>query len=200
MARRRTARFPNVRFAVTTFERWKPGREKHDLVIAASSFHWLSPKVANRKTASVLKPGGWLAVFGNCHCVPTHGFHRDSQRFYREHRGEAVKPGTNTRAGLRALAEATRRRIRRGGFFEAVAVRRYPWTARFTTREYLGLLGTFSDHIRMPAAKREALFRDLKRLADSRYGGKVTRENVTTLWMAQRGQELCHSRLLRKSS
>jgi SAM-dependent methyltransferase len=191
VAKRRTARFPGVRFVVTTFEKWKPGRERYDLVIAASSYHWLDPRIANRMIASVLKPGGWFASFGNCHHAPSRGFHHDSQRFYREHAGTASKPGEYSLARLRARAGAIKRGMRRGGFFHRVVERLYPWTARYSVGRYLGLLGTFSEHIRMRAARRQALFRDLKRLADTRYGGKVTRENITTLWMARRKRRIC---------
>jgi hypothetical protein len=46
----------------------------YDLVIAATSFHWVDPKVAYVKSAAVLKPLGALAVFSNTPVRKKKGF------------------------------------------------------------------------------------------------------------------------------
>ena len=48
-----------------TFEDWKPSGRSFDLVVFAQSFHWVQPHLALDKIASILRPGGRLALLSN---------------------------------------------------------------------------------------------------------------------------------------
>jgi SAM-dependent methyltransferase len=48
-----------------TFEDWKPAGRSFDLVVFAQSFHWVPPQRALEKVASILRPGGRLALLSN---------------------------------------------------------------------------------------------------------------------------------------
>jgi SAM-dependent methyltransferase len=50
---------------VATFEAWEPAGRTFDLVVFAQSFHWVEPRIALRKVAAVLNPGGRLALLWN---------------------------------------------------------------------------------------------------------------------------------------
>ena len=52
VARQNLARFPNARVVQTTFEDWRPTPHSYGLVLAAQSWHWVSPAGALRKGAS----------------------------------------------------------------------------------------------------------------------------------------------------
>ncbi|MGA3219780.1 MAG: class I SAM-dependent methyltransferase [Acidimicrobiales bacterium] len=49
-----------VRVIQERFERWPPDRP-YDLVLAATAWHWVDPKVRYHKAAAALRPQGWLA-------------------------------------------------------------------------------------------------------------------------------------------
>lgn len=48
-----------------TFEDWQPCGRSFDLVVFAQSFHWVQPQLALDKIASILRPGGRLALLSN---------------------------------------------------------------------------------------------------------------------------------------
>ena len=48
-----------------TFEDWRPSGRSFDLVVFAQSFHWVQPQAALDKIASILRPGGHLALLSN---------------------------------------------------------------------------------------------------------------------------------------
>jgi SAM-dependent methyltransferase len=61
----RTARIAadkGIRVEVATFEEWQPAGRSFDLVVFAQSFHWVRPGVVLKKVATILKPGGRLAL------------------------------------------------------------------------------------------------------------------------------------------
>ena len=64
-ARESLAHFSNVEFLETTFEAWPTDRAAFRLIIAAQSWHWVSPEVRFGKTAGALSRNGSLAVFGH---------------------------------------------------------------------------------------------------------------------------------------
>ncbi len=48
------------------------------------------------------------------------------------------------------------------------------------------LLGTYSDHIRLPAKRREGLFAGIRALINGRYGGRVLKHHEATLGVRRR--------------
>jgi SAM-dependent methyltransferase len=68
------------------FERATLPRGAFDLGVAASSFHWTSERMAVRKVARALRPGGWWATWNNLHGDPyrSGAFRHALQPLYRE--------------------------------------------------------------------------------------------------------------------
>ena len=60
-------------------------------------------------------------------------------------------------------------------------VRRYKWAMEYSAKEYISLLGTYSDHISLPAAERGNLFSAVAELINREYGGRVMRRYETIL-------------------
>lgn len=65
LARRRLAARPNVTVEHARFEDWDDRGRRFDLVVAASSWHWIDPAVGWRRAHDVLTAGGWLASLGH---------------------------------------------------------------------------------------------------------------------------------------
>ncbi|AFM15288.1 methylase involved in ubiquinone/menaquinone biosynthesis [Mycolicibacterium chubuense NBB4] len=61
----RMAADKGVRVEVASFEEWDPAGRTFDLVVFAQSFHWVEPRGALAKVASILRPGGRLALLWN---------------------------------------------------------------------------------------------------------------------------------------
>jgi SAM-dependent methyltransferase len=65
LARQRLAAFRNVEVENSAFEEWDDGGRRFDVLVAASSWHWVDPSVGWRRAHHVLRPGGWMALLGN---------------------------------------------------------------------------------------------------------------------------------------
>jgi SAM-dependent methyltransferase len=65
LARQRLAAFGNVRVESSTFEDWDDRGRRFDVLVAASSWHWVDPAAGWPKARGVLSPGGWMALLGN---------------------------------------------------------------------------------------------------------------------------------------
>jgi len=65
VARTKLADYTNARVLACSFEAWPVEQEAFDLVVSATAFHWVDPRVRYRKSAQALRPDGSLALIWN---------------------------------------------------------------------------------------------------------------------------------------
>jgi SAM-dependent methyltransferase len=70
LARHNLANYPNVEIINNNFEEWEPENRKFDAILAATSWHWVSPEHKHIKSASLLKDGGKLILLWNTGMQP----------------------------------------------------------------------------------------------------------------------------------
>jgi SAM-dependent methyltransferase len=75
--------------------------------------------------------------------------------------------------------------IESSGCFGAVTRRSYRWSKRYTTREWLELLQTQSDHRMLAAEERAHLLDEISEVIDAA-GGSMLMDYVTRLYLARR--------------
>jgi SAM-dependent methyltransferase len=187
LAKANLARHPNVEVIVADFERWPLPAEPFDGVISATAFHWIDPSVRVAKTADALRPGGALAIIDTDHVAGgSEQFFVDVQDCY-----ERWDPNAQPALRLREPANvgADLDELDRSGRFGPVEVRRYAWEKTYSTSEYADLLGTYSGHIALEPSVRARLLECISTLVDDRYGGAIAKRYLTTLRVAQRGDE-----------
>jgi len=182
VARRKLADRPGVEIVVGSFEEWALRDEGFDLVLAATSFHWIDPELRVAKAAAALRPGGRLAV------VSTHHVAGGSLRFFESVQRcyERFMPGTPP--GLRLAPADTVPRdsaeIDESRTFGPVTFRRYEWEREYTTAGYLDLLSTYSGHRSLAPRSRHGLYACITDLIDGEHGGRIRKRYLTQLMAA----------------
>jgi SAM-dependent methyltransferase len=163
----------------TTFEAWDPRGRTFRLVYAAQAWHWVQSADRYEKVASVLTPGGTLALFWNRGREWDGPLGAANDAAY-----EALAPHLTSASGrwqldrhLDELAEIPA--------FEGVTKREITWGRRYTTEEWVTLLGTHSDHRILPEAQRSRLHAAVREVID-RHGGFVDCVYDTLLYLATR--------------
>ena len=169
VAREKLKGFPNVSFVEQAFETWKPNGN-FDLIISATAFHWVDPKVRYLKASEVLRSDGFLAIFSNHHVRKDEGFFAESQSLYDKY----YSPMTTNRPthatnfpGVEAFQDPIKRV--------------YPWMQTYSSEQYIKLLGTYSGHIALPDENRYRLFEGIVDLIETEYGGRVTKHYEAVL-------------------
>jgi SAM-dependent methyltransferase len=186
-ARRNLAGHAAVRIKHADFETWQPAApHTFDLVLAASSWHWISPKVGYDQAWFALRAGGWLALMANHprpgrQGSPARRFWRATDALYRRHAPQLVR-----RRGWNPSAlEDARRAIKSSGRFASAERHVMPWRHWFDADAYVGLLGTYSDHLVLPARDRARLLAAIHDMAMRDFGGRVPRSYLTIVYLAQ---------------
>lgn len=186
LARQNFAPYGNVRCLNVEFEVFDSPRHVFDLIFAATSFHWIDPDVRMPKCAQLLVPGGTLAVFSNTHPPPYTGFFAEVQELYDQHVPEwASRRKFEASSDVNLMKEPAESILNDETFREA-ACQSYDWSIDFTADDYVRLLRTFSDHIRLGEERLAGLAEDIRKLIEGRYDGYVTRPYRSVLHMAKR--------------
>jgi ubiquinone/menaquinone biosynthesis C-methylase UbiE len=180
-ARESLAGFSNVEFLQTTFEAWPTDRAAFRLIIAAQSWHWVSPEMRFRKAAEALSRDGSLAVFGQ---VPVGLPAPLLDQFKEIYLRQIGKWGPPPEAWYLPNGPFKGWFIA-SGLFEPVEHRRCFWKWRHTASSYVDFLRTKSDHRMMEPSKRDELLAEIAQAIDG-HGGRFEVDYETHLYIARR--------------
>jgi SAM-dependent methyltransferase len=173
---RNVAGLPHVTVERTTFEAY--AGTGFDLIYAAQAMHWIDPAVRYARPAQLLRPGGALAMLFNEKPPVATALRRELDAVYAHRYPEGPKP-----SGLEDVERSWIAEIDASGRFGPVEVDRLAWTAHYTTRDYLALLDTYSDHATLADDRRRALYADIADRID-RHGGGIEIPYVTLAFVA----------------
>jgi SAM-dependent methyltransferase len=204
VARGKLSRFPNVEVVISSFEDFETSTLGFDVVVSATAFHWVDPKLSYAKAAVLLRSRGWLALVTNTHSRGgTHTDERIAERVRHLHRRLAPEVGewdfpAAEQIQHRALSggdiASVWARVERklsdpppvGHLFGPPTVRTYPWLATYDTDGYLAMLASQSSYALMDPVRRNELLAGIGALIDEQLAGTVTKEYVTVLAVAGR--------------
>lgn len=177
------------KFSVITgkFEEVDFAPQSCDLVYSASAFHWVPEEIGYRKVYNMLRSGGAFARFAN-HPHPDQGRPEMSaaiqeayaRYYYPFHRREIRHDKVYGEAEAEARAE-----IARKYGFQDIAWALLRRTRSFTAKEYIMLLGTYSDHIVIDEPIRMKFFDAIEQTIND-YGGEITLYDTIDLALARK--------------
>jgi ubiquinone/menaquinone biosynthesis C-methylase UbiE len=175
----------------TDFEQASLPEHAFQVLISATAWHWVAPDARKVLAARVLRPGGALAPFWNRPQWGANPLREQFDRIYRAVEQEfAATPGGvmspfSAPPQLRNAAQWHKHEFAGNRDFTDIDAHVYEWQQRYSTEEYIGLLGTHSDHIMLPEAPRERLFTAIRAAIDDT-GGSFELTYQTLLCLARR--------------
>lgn len=164
ITRDKCAAYGNVEVITSTFEAWQLPESKFDLVVAATSFHWVSPEVRYVKTATALKDHGLLVLLWNTPPQPNYEIHQSCEPIYQTYAPELMKYESHQehQQNIGKIAQAAIA----SGYFQNLVTHQTIATVNYTVEEYLTLLSTLSPYIRLAKSAEDQcqkLFTKLKK-------------------------------------
>lgn len=194
LARRRC---PQARFVLGRFEDADLEPAAFDLVAAATSFHWVRPDVAYDKAASLLRPGGRLALLSHrvvvgpmsgeldaviARCAPSFPLARMRTAPVEVQRVLGAD-ASDVSAVLAAIEGNVTRAVGAGRRFGPAEVSWVEWDQLLAAPDVLRSLRATLAWPAVPPSEQAALEAGIVELAD-RHGGRLPRRRVTFLIVA----------------
>ncbi len=177
-------RSPNTRFEVTRFEDAELAESSFDLVVAATSWHWVEADIGYQKAHVLLKPRGTIALLWNAH-VPhtTKPAWKPIRDVYLEVAPELadLAPLTPDRPEYDPEGE-----IRATGSFDLIERHIFSFEVTYSTDRFLTLIDTYASHRVLEPHRRLLLHERLRAVSDNELSGTVTKPYETLLLLGTR--------------
>lgn len=172
-------KFPNLTFVNCKFEDFKSD-SKYDMILSATAWHWVDPKMGYTKAYELLKDGGHLAILHNYHIeTDPEAFHNKAQFIYRQYSNRSPDLGS------RGPIDETRKSLE-NQYFHLQQTKECQWEHTYTIDEYLALRNTYSDHRTMQQADRIKFEQQLRDFAEKEFDGKITKHYTTVIFIAKK--------------
>jgi SAM-dependent methyltransferase len=189
VARNRLATATNVEIETSSFEDWDDRGRRFDVLVAASSWHWVDPSIGWRRAHDVLRAGGWMALLGNV-VVRRPG----EPEVYAETADlhEHFSPGNPAWGNppledeVRATNEGWGLVSDPGSLFGPTIVRWYPMVQWFDGDGFADLLRSTSLYRRLDRDVREPLLDAIAQRIRTRMGNRAPRRYLSVLRAGQR--------------
>jgi SAM-dependent methyltransferase len=140
LARILSATYPTVELLVSRAEDIELAAASFDLVVAATSIHWMDLDDVLPKIRRLLAPGGqllvWRNVFGDAAAATT-PFRAEVERI--------VSRRATARSGDAENAQAAADELTRAGLFSVDEICAYRWSIELDSNQVHNLFSTFSD-------------------------------------------------------
>jgi SAM-dependent methyltransferase len=168
-----------------TFETANVEEGRFDLVVAATSFHWVDQAVGLAKLARVLRPGGWAALWWTIFDDP------DSEDTFREALRQRLgreDPGGQGNVAFQLDRGARQEDLSEVAGLEVVGSELIRWTAELTAAQLRALYGSLISIRELPADEQRQILDEVLRLANEGFSGLVVRAFVTVMYTGRRPQ------------
>jgi SAM-dependent methyltransferase len=178
---------------VGAFEGADLDADSFDLIVAATSFHWVPPESGLPRCADLLRPSGWLALWWNYFGDPERPdpFRDAVIPIFEELAPSLIDtfPGIAFLAGAHPYAidaQARTSEIDATARFGPVHFEAIPWTGRHTPAQLRALFASYSPCLALPPAERAPVLDAIEQLATDTFAGIVERPYLTAIYLAQR--------------
>ena len=171
LAKQNCVEFANVEIKNLTFEEWDVPDLKFDAVLAATSWHWLSPETAYAKAYEAMKNKGSLILFWNTPPQPSYEIYRILEDIYQN-----IAPNIPLYARYQSLEyhqesfEQFSQDILASGYFHQLVYENVNHEITYSITDYLDLLSTLSVYIALKSEQREFLFQALQQVLEKNCG------------------------------
>lgn len=177
--------YPNVEIQNCSLEEWQLEPARFDAVLAASSFHWVSPEVGYPKAAAALRPNGHLILLWNKELQPRYEIYQQLAAVYQTY-APALNRTYEDRATQVAILNQLGQMAIESGYFKDMISGHLEVEVTYSVDQYLLLLNTYSPHLKLEPAQKQPLFAELRQVLEQN-GDTVQLSYVSAFHIARPG-------------
>ncbi len=187
LARERLSAYPAVSVQHADFDSMTLPKQRYDLALSATAFHWLDPDTRFQRVHSLLKPGAALALFWHLPVLTARSreYFEALQAIYQRVVPALARDFTRPPAPEQAQTDYEQL-IPASKLFQDLAIHKYYVATAYDAAGYCDLLGTFSDHRALPATPRRRLLHAVATVIENDFANSILRETVALLYLARR--------------
>ncbi len=160
IAKEKTSDFPRTKYIISAFEQAHLPENYFDLVISATAFHWVDPKIGFKKAGKVLKSGGTLALFWNFHNHEELDFIPGIKEFYKKYYPSNYSPKKDRQKDEQYIKNTEKTKMFTK--VKKIIFRRH--LLKYSKEKYINLMKTWAWPKSLPKKMREKMFEKIKEI------------------------------------
>ena len=186
LARQNCATYPSVEIQNLTFEEWELEPKRFNAVLAASSFHWVSPEIRCPKAAAALKDQGNLILLWNAGVLPHNEVYQVLNEVYQIQAPSLAKYHAEERVNQEESIRELGQNIIDSGLFEDLVYEQLVCEVTYNIDDYLALLQTYSVYIALNDETRNSLLENLRKTLENNCGSSIEASYLSAFHVAQK--------------
>ncbi len=192
IAKKQTAQFDNVDIQEKTFEEFKANDKSFDIVLALTSFHWISEFMKYQKVHNILKDDGSFCLVWNSFFQSDSPATQKINQLYQELLPD-VYPKTDDDVNISVLNKLVTREkeINESDLFYIHFLRKYISIWNYDADTYPKLLNTFPKIIKVEEKRRQEFLSRVEEIVKEY--GKISIPVLTTLIICRKKDSFINS-------
>lgn len=184
LAQHNCNQYPNVEIQNTSFEEWMIQPNEFNVVLAATSFHWIPPHIGYPKAAKALQENGYLILLWNKQLQPSYEVYQNLSEVYQFHAPDLEH--FEDREIQEKILQGLGQVVLDSGLFKGLICGHVESEVNYTVDEYLTLLSTYSPYLELASDVRKALFEGLRSRIELNYRRSLQLSYVSAFQVAQK--------------
>ncbi|MCU0543874.1 MAG: class I SAM-dependent methyltransferase [Oscillatoriaceae cyanobacterium Prado104] len=186
IARQNCAAYPSVKIQNITFEEWELEPETFNAVLAATSFHWVSPGIRYQKTAAALQNKGALILLWNAGVLPSDEVYRVLHEVYQTHAPSLAEYHAKERVDRGKSIKEIGQNVIDSGLFDDLICEELVCEIAYSIDDYLALLATYSKYIELNEKQRSYLLASLRKALETNCINSIEASYISALQVAKK--------------
>ena len=184
LARHNCTQYANVEIHNTSFEEWELEASRFNAVLAANSFHWITPEVGFPKAAEALQDNGSLILLWNMALQPQYEVYQLLEEVYKLYAPSLARFESREmqEESLRSFGQS----VGDSGQFTDLVSEQVACEVIYTTDDYLTLLSTYSPYIELDQQSKYSLFEGLRKKIEQNLGDSIQLSYLSAFHIAKK--------------
>jgi hypothetical protein len=167
-------------------EEWELEADKFNAVLAATSFHWVSPEIRYQKTAAALKDKGSLILLWNAGVLPEDEVYRVLDEVYQNQAPSLAEYHAKERANQAESIKEIGQNVIESGLYEDLIYEQLVCEITYSIEDYLNLLQTYSEYIALDDGTKNSLLASLREALEKNCGNNINASYISAFHIAKK--------------
>ena len=185
VAMKNLSQYDNIQFICDTFENCDFKEGQFDIILSATSFHWLNKESKYYDCYKYLNDNGFLVLFWNSFFRENSQTMKEIDEVYAKNLSEIYERKTNVNKGVFDKIIKREQELIQSEYFYLSALKRYKTEYQYDADSYAALLKTYPKIIKLKSEVRNNFLREIKEVI-IKNGNKITIPILTSLYICRK--------------
>ena len=185
VAQNNLSQYSNIQFICNTFENCEFNDENFDVILSATTFHWLEKESKYYDCYKYLKDNGFLVLFWNSFCRENTEIMKQIDEVYARNLSDTYEKKADVNSGVLDKVVKREQELIENELFYISVLKRYKTEYHYNFDSYVALLNTYPKIIKLDSKTREKFLAEIKNVIE-RNGNSITIPILTSLYILRK--------------